>query len=315
MIKIKKKFFIVIILSFILCSVATAFLCIDKSRFALQGNYENENRNIAGLISNDIEKSFLRPITVSETMSKDYTTKEILSAGNKNEAEKTESSAADYLESLKAGFGYTMVYAVSDLSKAYFSSNGISKYMDPENDEHDLWYRNFLKSGKPYVLDVDTDEANGWALSVFINAAVYDDSYSLLGVCGVGVDMQELIKLLERYERIYDIKINLVNADGLIQVDTDMSRIERDSLDTGNLREFSDGEYYYEILPHGSRTITYLDRLDWYLVVQNDNMWTEQINGIVFPCLVCLGICFVIFITAMNLGIEKDIKKESDISE
>ena len=43
-----------------------------------------------------------------------------------------------------------------------------------------------------------------------------------LGVCGVGVEMVELQELLRNYEETYNLKIDLINADGLIQVDSDM---------------------------------------------------------------------------------------------
>ncbi|MCQ2572928.1 MAG: cache domain-containing protein [Treponema sp.] len=284
------------------------FLCIDKSKGALKGSYENDNRVIAGLISNAIDNAFLRPITVSETISKDYSTKEIVKVKTREEAEQVKEYAADYLRSLRDGFGYSMVFAVSEPSKAYFTYNGISKYVNPDNDEHDIWYKNFLEAKQPYLLDVDTDEANNWSLSVFINTAVYNDNSELIGVCGVGVDMQELQRLLERYERIYDIKIQLVNENGLIQVDTDASRIEVDTVEIENLTSYSDGEYYYEILPHGSRTITYLDRLDWYLIVQNDNVWSEQVKGIIFPCLICLGVCILLSIIVLQFGMMKEKK-------
>lgn len=303
MINLKKRSLQIIVISFIIGMVLTMAFSVSHSRGALKENYENDNRVVAGLISNAIDNYFLRPITVSETISKDYTTKEILNFETKEESEAIEDYAADYFKSLRDGFGYSMVFAVSDRSKAYYSYNGISRYIDIEKNEADLWYKNFLKSEKPYVLDVDTDEANHWSLSVFINTAVKDDSKKLLGVCGVGVDMEELRNILERYERIYDIKINLVNREGLIMVDTDAERIERDNVDIDDLSAYSDGECYYEILPRGCRIITYLDHLDWYLVVCNDNVWTEQITGIVLPGTSCLIICLIILFVSLKLGI------------
>lgn len=314
MVTIKKKSFYIIIISLILGIIATMILCINKSKGALQNSYENNDRIVAGLISNVIDNYFLRPITVAETISKDYTTKVILDIHSREEALETESHAAEYLKSIRDGFGYYMVYAVSEPAQTYYTYNGISKYMDPENDINDLWYKNFLVENKPYSLDVDTDAASNWSLSVFINNAVYDDNKNLIGVCGIGIDMKELQSLLERYERIYDVKIDLINKDGLIMVDTDVSKIETDSIEIDNLSSYSDGEYYYEILPEGNRTLTYLENLDWYVVVTKNNTWVNNISSMLLPGLACLAICIVVLIIALKRGVVS-IDEETNVKQ
>ena len=56
--------------------------------------------------------------------------------------------------------------------RAYYTYNGISRYLDVENDSHDIWYKDYLDSGKRYTVNVDTDEDNNWSLSVFINYGI-----------------------------------------------------------------------------------------------------------------------------------------------
>ena len=51
-----------------------------------------------------------------------------------------------------------MVFVVSDKTRAYYTYNGISRYLDVENDSHDIWYKDYLDSGKRYIVNVDTDE-------------------------------------------------------------------------------------------------------------------------------------------------------------
>lgn len=255
----------------------------------MQNNYENDRRVVAALVCNAIENNFLRPITVAETMSKDSIMKELLNQTSQNAAEKVETAASEYLVSLRDGFGYSMVFAVSEISKAYYTCNGISKYINPENNEQDIWYQLFLDSEKKYDLDVDTDEAANWSLSVFVNTGVYDDRNQLLGVCGVGVDITQLQKLLERYERIYDVKINLIDETGLIQVDTDTARIERDFIEIENQKELSDGEVYYQVLETGNRIITYIDTLDWYLVIQSEKETYDSIWKMLLPDIACMA--------------------------
>ncbi|MCQ2406709.1 MAG: hypothetical protein MJ067_05810, partial [Oscillospiraceae bacterium] len=137
MITLKKLSLKIIIFTFVIGMLAILLLCVSKSRIALQENYENDNRVVAGLISNVLDNTFLRPITVAETIARDFTTKEILSIDTQKEAQKIAPLAAEHLKSLRDGFGYSMVYAVSDKSKTFFSVNGISKYIDVENDPAD----------------------------------------------------------------------------------------------------------------------------------------------------------------------------------
>ena len=78
---------------------------------------------------------------------------------------------------------------------------------------------------------MDTDEANHWELSVFVNTEITDENANFLGVCGIGVEMKDLQRFLKQYEEKYNVKINLIDKTGLIQVDSDAARIERDYLD------------------------------------------------------------------------------------
>lgn len=302
----EKTRFIMVSTIFVVCMIVSMAICVRQSKGVLRDGYEKDNRVVAKLIENGIDKSFLRPITVSETISKDYTTKKILGTKTEKEAKKMEETASEYLRSIRDGFGYSMVYAVSDLSKVYYTYNGISKFVDPENDEHDIWYKNFADSGSNYKLDVDTDEAADWSLSVFVNTAVYGDDDTFLGVCGVGVDMTELQKLIERYERIYDVKVDLINEDGLIQVDTDTSRIETDYIRINDLKKYSDGECYYEILDKGNRTITYIENLDWYLIVKNNHSLGSEVYGIILPCVFCFAVGIVLAIAVVVIGKKKE---------
>ena len=57
-----------------------------------------------------------------------------------------------------------MIYVVSDKTRAYYTYYGISRYLDVENDSHDIWYKDYLDSGKRYIVNVDTDEDNNGSL-------------------------------------------------------------------------------------------------------------------------------------------------------
>lgn len=274
----ERKSLELIVLFFIMTISMSASIvsCIVSIEHISDKNSENNSLLIAHVVNDGIENEFLRPITVAETMSKDYSLREYMVRSGEESAEAVEQDVASYLESIRTGFGYQMVFAVCDASRAYYTYDGISKYVDTEKNGHDIWYKLFLEEGKHYDLDVDTDEANQWQLSVFVNTEVTDEDGKFLGVCGVGVEMAELQELLKNYEEKYDVKINLIDAEGLIQVDSDAERIEQDYLDNSYLSQVGSDEFYYEKGTYSSRLTRYMEDLDWYLVVEDRN--PEKIN-------------------------------------
>lgn len=258
---------------------ASVISCILSIKRLSDKNSESNSMMIAHMVSDGIENEFLKPIVVSETMSNDYSLKQYMKKSGEVSPGKVEDEVAAYLDSIRTGFGYQMVFAVCDASKAYYTYNGITKYIDVDKNEHDIWYKLFLEQvelGQQYDLDVDTDEANHWELSVFVNSKITDENGNLLGVCGVGVEMTQLQKLLKQYEENYNVKINLIDREGLIHVDSDAERIERDYLDNSYLQTVDSEEFTYEQDSKTSRMTKYMEELDWYLVVEDCN--PDKIN-------------------------------------
>lgn len=289
----------------VLSMSASVFSCILSIQRISSENSESDSMILAHMVSDRIENEFIKPIAVAETMSNDYSLKQYMRISGEVSPAAVENNMASYLESIKNGLGYQMVFAVCDRSGAYYTDKGISKYVHPENDPHDIWYKMFLDRNQSYDLDVDTDEANQWALSVFVNQEILDEHGELLGVCGVGVEMKELQRLLKRYEIKYNLKINLIDKDGLIQVDSDATRIERDYMDRSYLKNVGSEEFVYESGSGSSRMIKYMKDLDWYLVVEDLNPDKINVLEIAFVsiCIFVVGLLMmgiVFFVMSMR---------------
>ena len=298
--EIKERRSLDIIILFVIMTIsmsASVFSCIVSLQKISSENSESDSMILAHMVSDSIESEFIKPIVVAETMSNDYSLKQYMKKSGNVSPEAVEDQVAAYLDSIKSGFGYQMVFAVCDQSGAYYTYDGISKYVDPENDPHDIWYKMFLDRNQSYDLDVDTDEANHWALSVFVNQEILDENGKLLGVCGVGVEMKELQRLIKRYEIKYNLKIDLIDQEGLIQVDSDAARIERDHLEHAYLDQVGSDEFLYETGSGSSRMTKYMEDLDWYLVVEDLN--PNKIN--VFEITTASIIIFVVGLLMMGI--------------
>lgn len=262
---------------------ASIIACGNVIQRVTRDNSKMQSETIAQMVDAEIENEFIKPVTVSQTMSQDITIRSYIDGNTKEEAEAVKDDMTAHLVSIGNEFGYQMVFVVSDKTRAYYTYNGISKYLDVENDSHDIWYKDFLDSGKRYVVNVDTDEDNNWDLSVFVNYGIFDADGNVLGVCGAGVNMNDLKGLIIKYEELYGIKIDLVNHDGLIQVDSDGSTIEVDYLDNSYFDKVTGTDFYYQTINGSCYMTKYVDEFDWYLVVRDDNPVKIDANRILLP--------------------------------
>lgn len=115
-------------------------------------NSEIQSRTIAQMVSAKIENEFIKPITVSQTISSDIDIRTYIEGKTREEAESVKDDMTNRLVSIGNEFGYKMVFVVSDKTRAYYTYNGISRYLDVENDSHDIWYKWILDSGKRYTV-------------------------------------------------------------------------------------------------------------------------------------------------------------------
>ncbi len=288
---------LILTLTMVICMGASLLACILSIQKMSEKNSRSESTAIANMVSESIENTLIRPIIVAETMSQDYIMRQDMRRSFEESPEAVEGDFAKYLASIRDGFGYQMVYAVCKDTNAYYTYNGIAKFVDIENDPHDVWYRDFLNEGKHYSLNIDTDEANNWSLAVFVNLEVLDTDDKLLGVCGIGVEVQDMADRLTAYEEEYGIKINLVDHDGLILLDSDPTRIENTYLDNSYFKEVTGDNFYYQRDESASFLTKYIKDLDWYIVVQDKNPQKIDTGKVILPSI----IIFIVGIAAMGM--------------
>lgn len=306
------RFAAVIMFIIMLLSMSVSIIaCVNVIHRVTKENSEIQSRTIAQMVSAKIENEFIKPITVSQTISSDIDIRTYIEGKTREEAESVKDDITNRLVSIGNEFDYKMVFVVSDKTRAYYTYNGISRYLDVENDIHDIWYKDYLDSGKRYTVNVDTDEDNNWSLSVFINCGIIDTNGDILGAGGVGIDMNDLVDILARFEEEYNIKVDLVNHDGLIQVDTDVSSIETGYLDNSYFGNISDDDFYYQLSENGCYMTKYLEGLDWYIVIRDNNPVKLNAIKIILP-IVLIFIAGVLIMATSFVIISMREKKAKD---
>ncbi len=296
--------------------IIAIFVSIYSLAMLARENTKEIDTMLTYRIYDSISSSLNEPIVVSKTMACDEFLEDFL----KNEDSMSEEDAInvmqDYLGSIKGKLDYDTAFLVSEKSRRYYTYEGLNKIVDPENDDHDIWYSLFVNKDLAYDLDVDSDEMNKGVWTVFVNARVEDEQGRLLGVCGVGVQMTSLQKMIYESEKEYNVKINFVDENGLVQIDTDDINIETARLDIDVLRPDKKDEYYYSTTEKDEFAVTkYVEYLGWYLVVRSaPTSISRQFISVIFMNVALFLLVMVILIVMISVILKRS-RKERDERE
>ena len=288
-----KLAFAIVILSFVL----STFVSLWSLRLMAEKNAQELSKSLASRIYDSISSEMSEPVDVSRSMAHDTFLIGALKDEETVGTEKTSQLLADYLSAQKEAFDFEAAFVVSDSSRWYYSYGGVNKILDADSESRDLWYFQFVQTGKDYDLDVDRDELGEDRWTVFVDTRIQDESGKLIGVCGVGARMTGSQDLFSSLEQEYNVRISLIDRDGLIQVDTDESRIQKEYLK--NVHVSSGKEYVYQKLGADRFVVSkYVEDLDWYLVVESDGSdeRRQTIQLLLLNFVMCAGVMVIMLI-------------------
>lgn len=223
-------------------------------------------------IYSEIQKDLVRPVLISSTMAHDTFLRDWVLRG-----EKPLEEMSRYLREVKEQYRAFSSFFVSEKSRNYYTGNGVLKRVD-ESDAHDVWYFRVRDLGEDYVIDVDTDQANRNALTIFINYRVKDFSGRYMGITGIGLTVDAVRNLIAMYQDRFKRTIYFVDGNGQIVLfgertglDTEMRRNEGIGALVDTIIKEKSGSWQYKA--GGSNHIlhvNYLPELKWYLFVEQD---------------------------------------------
>lgn len=291
-------------------SISSVFIYFSYSRIIT-----DNSMNIAELttmnIYSEINNELTKPIYVSLTMANDSFVKNWL---NTEESSSTQ-DIIDYLEGIHTKYAYSSVFLISSSSLNYYRQTGYLKTIHPD-DDHDVWYYTFIEKSVLYELDVDTDEANG-TLTIFVNAKILDANDQLIGVIGVGIEMDYVQELIQKFETEYELEAFLINDFGLVQSHTNTAMIEKRNI-------FDEAKYlpHQDLLLLDNNQITlikdengfiasrFVDELDWHIVVVKEtNVFAGFVRDYFTSSFIAL--CVVVALVSVLINqVVKTHKKE-----
>lgn len=293
--------------------VITIVMTITISMQTVYKIMENETENTATILSeniyNDINTELQSLLSASRTFSNTHYFETLAKREEQYTDEQIEEALKECFGKYTRELNYKTCFFVFDKSKKYYTQLGFNKVVDPDADEHDTWYPIFVDSNVDYAFNIDADQTNHDDWTVFINCRVEDNAGKLLGVCGFGMDMKNMQSMLRRMEDDYKIKINLVDQNGLVQIDIDDINIENRILNDINYEDISDTFNYYKS-EKGYVVTKYMKNLGWYLVIQKDNSSTAELFvTLVSKNLIAILIMFILTLLLTTTILNRNSKQ------
>ena len=308
---IRKIVILVIAVVFILGTLISSFVL----QTVIDGQNKERMKFIAADVYDDINTELLKIVMIARVISKDIPVVEQLKLEENFTFDENVYRMENYLSTLKSSFNLSTGYIVSDKSKIYYSAEGFNKYVDVDNDNHDIWYKLFLDKNLQYDYDIDVDEINENRWTIFVSARINDENGNLLGVCGVGKYLTVIQNLLITDEQTYNVKINLVNQNGVVQLDSDTLNIERAHIQ--NVVNPNKSVQFVLTENDGVYTITkYMPDLGLYLVVRRaaEDPQNAFSNLIVYMILTFFVVA-TIFLIFMHIALKVDRERVEEIAK
>ncbi len=265
----------------ILIAVSIFLIAFITPSFLHNKQHEiSNNQLIASHIYGLVEGGIQRPIGICTGLSSDEFLIRNLEQEENTETYKMEEMFISYLSALKRQFGYESTFVISEKTHRCYTANGIAKVINPQIDPYDNWYQLFLDSNKKLEVETERDQLFEYRWSIFVNARILNSKGETIGVCGIGLPMDDWQKMLLPVEKEYNVKINLIDTQGLVQVDTDSNNIKNAYIlqaltDNANDRGF----IHIEKENNGFRMTRMMPSAGWYLVVQGNNHIEGQTVG------------------------------------
>ena len=185
------------------------------SYFSLRGTLNRQLANTtlpltAKAISADLEQSLTRPVLLSSSMARNTFLRQWVDNGERDPAEMVE-----YLRDLLSQYRVTTAFFVSERSGRYYHPEGVLKTISA-SDPGDRWYYRLRRASVPFEVNIDRDTADPSRVTAFSNFRVEDSAGRLIGAIGLGIDVRELSRELNAYQRRHGARVLLVARDGRV---------------------------------------------------------------------------------------------------
>jgi diguanylate cyclase (GGDEF)-like protein len=257
-------------------------------------------------IYSEIQVDLIRPVFISSVMANDTFVKDWLLAGETNRDQ-----VVRYLQSIHDKYGVFTSFLVSDRTHQYYHFRNTRRPVDPNNAE-DIWYFRVRDMQAPYEINIDYDLAANRTLTIFVNYRVLDYQGHFLGVTGVGLAIQSVERIVQRYRNDFQRSVYFVTKAGDVTITSSGGPPSGGNIrKLAGLRSIGDqilahqeGQFEYS---RGGETYLldarFIPELGWYAVVEQresdllEGLWHSFLTNLAIGCVIIVVTAGVIVLT------------------
>lgn len=286
--------------------LATSLLSYFASRDAIRDSIVNTELPLTSdTVYSEIQKDLVRPVLIASMMARDTFVRDWVVTGENDPQQMTR-----YLKEVMDHYGAYTSFFVSNQTLTYYQAKGVLKKIRP-HETRDTWYYRVRDMADPYEINVDPDLANKDNLTFFINYKVFDYADNFIGATGVGLTVDAVIKLMDRYQERYQRSVYFVDAFGRLVLTgagggPQGAKIGQVLRELPNLKDLQaqmpkpqSGSYQYESLDKAHfLNVRYIPELNWYLFVdkREDGALSEIRRSLYVNLSICLAVMVLVLV-------------------
>ncbi|OOL35229.1 sensor domain-containing diguanylate cyclase [Pseudomonas sp. FSL W5-0299] len=286
--------------------LATSLLSYYASRASIRDSIVNTELPLTSdTVYSEIQKDLVRPILISSMMSRDTFMRDWVVNGEQDAEKMTR-----YLNEVMTHYGAYTAFFVSNTSLTYYHAKGVLKQVK-STEPRDAWYFRVRDMADPYEINVDPDLANKDNLTFFINYKVYDYNNRFIGAAGVGLTVDAVIKLIDKYQQRYQRSVYFVDNFGRLvltgaeggpqgaHIGQKLGDLDYMKDLVSQLPKPHSGSYEYSVQGQGHfLNVRFIPELNWYLFVdkREDGALSEIRQSLYLNLLICLLVTLIVLL-------------------
>lgn len=279
----------------------TSWISYHVSHQALrQQIIDNELPLTSDNIYSEIQRDLLPPVFIASLMANDAFLRNWVIAGEKETA-----SITQFLSETQRKYNTFTSFFVSERTRLYYQSKGILKTVTDDNAQ-DSWYFRVRQMPSDHEINVDSDQANQYAMTIFVNSKVFDFAGNYIGATGVGLKVGDVKQIIQNYHKKFNRFVHFVLPDGKVVLSTE-------SLEGGNIRDLPGlGDVAARILEAGAASHEYkighktyyvnsrfIPELNWILLVSKSD--EDALQTLFHSLLLNLALCSLVTLIVIVL--------------
>lgn len=286
--------------------LATSVAGYVASRDAIEHGIADQALPLTGdNIYSEIQKDILRPVFISSLMAHDTFVRDWILSGEKNPEQ-----LIRYLNEVKKKYGTVSSFLISNRSYQYYHAAGTLKAVR-EDEPRDAWFFRVRAMREDYETNVDLDLANRDSMTIFINHRVLDYDGKFIGATGVGLTLDTMSHILDRYRSRFHRTIYFVDTRGdIVLAGKEMRQARHDSIhNMAGVRDIATQILNGDDKPtrlayrNGAANVMvnsrFITELNWYLVVEQNV--SDEVKPLQRVFMLNLAISFAVTLLVLGL--------------